>query len=151
MGTSLIACIGKASGNSSKANSSTNSSAIIEGRAAGSAVITVTAYLNSQFVTSASCTVTVSGTISIDQGSALNMNQGSTTQLTLTNTLSSSSYSRIRWVVDAADIVSIVTQSNADATIEGIAIGQATVTAIAVDTEGATVASDAIVITVNPV
>lgn len=132
-------------------NSSTNSSAIIEGRAAGSAVITVTAYLNSQFVTSASCTVTVSGTIEIDQGSALNINQGSTTQLTLTNTLSSASYSRIRWVVDAADIVSIVTQSNTDCTIEGLGIGQATITAIAVDTEGTTVASDAIVITVNPV
>ena len=128
--------------------SSDNSNCIVEGRNAGNAVITASAYLNNALVTSVSCTVVVNGTIQIDQPQ-LNIDVGSTSTLTLTNTLPSSAYSRIRWVTDIAAIANIVTQDNTSAVIEGMATGQATITALAVDAEGTTVASDTCVVTVN--
>ena len=128
--------------------SSTNSNCIFEARAAGNAVITASAYLNNQLVTSVSCTVVISGTIQIDQDT-LNITQGSTGQLTLTNTMSSTSYSRIRWLTDVSAIATIVTQDFTSATVEGVAAGQATITAIAVTADGTTVASDTCVVTVT--
>lgn len=128
-------------------NSSTDSNAVIEARAAGYGVITVTAYLNGAYVTSASCTVVSNGRISMDE-TTKNVTVGSTVTLTCTNTLSSSQYAEVRWTTNASDVCAIVTRSATECQIEGRAAGTAIITVLAVDAEGATVSSDTCTVTV---
>lgn len=132
-------------------DSSTNSSAIVSGVAAGSAVVTVTAYLNTQSVASSSCAVYVSGTISIDEQTAT-ITTGSTKVLHLTNTLSPGSYDEITWGTGDSSTVEVVTQDESSCTIRGVRAGQATITAYALAGEPGsqtTVADSSAVITVE--
>ncbi len=129
-------------------NSSTDSTAIVEARNAGNAVITATAYLNSAYVTSASATVVSQGRISMDENTKT-IASGSTVTLTCTNTLAPSQYSEIRWTTNASDVAYIVTRSANECQIEGRGAGTAIITVLAVDSEGATVSSDTCTVTVT--
>lgn len=122
--------------------------AFIEARAAGNAVVTVTAYLNNQYVASGSCVIVSTGRIDIDQNSPT-VSRGSSTTLTCTNTLSRSQWNQIRWTTSASDIVSIVSQSENNCTIEGMSAGSAVITVRAVDINGATVSEDFTTVTVT--
>ena len=129
-------------------NSSTDSTAIVEARNAGNAVITATAYLNGAYVTSASATVVSQGRISMDENTKT-VASGSTVTLTCTNTLAPSQYSEIRWTTNASDVAYIVTRSANECQIEGRGAGTAIITVLAVDSEGATVSSDTCTVTVT--
>ena len=129
-------------------NSSTDSTAIVEARNAGNAVITATAYLNGAYVTSASATVVSQGRISMDENTKT-IASGSTVTLTCTNTLAPSQYSEIRWTTNASDVAYIVTRSANECQIEGRGAGTAIITVLAVDSEGATVSSDTCTVTVT--
>ena len=129
-------------------NSSTDSSAVIEARAAGNCVITATAYLNSAYVASASCTVVSNGRISITENTKT-IASGSTATLLAENTLASSQYAEIRWTTNASDVAYIVTRSASECQIEGRAAGVAIITVLAVDSNGATVSSDTCTVTVT--
>lgn len=129
-------------------NSSTDSTAIVEARNAGNAVITATAYLNGAYVTSASATVVSQGRISMDENTKT-VASGSTITLTCTNTLAPSQYSEIRWTTNASDVAYIVTRSANECQIEGRGAGTAIITVLAVDSEGATVSSDTCTVTVT--
>ena len=127
-------------------NSSTDTSAVIEGRDTGTAVITVTAYLAGHAVDQASCTVNTTGSLVMDQ-STKSISIGTTTTLTCTNTLSPSSYKSLRWTSNDATIVSVASYSGTSCQITGNAAGTATITVMAVDNDGALVASDICLVT----
>jgi hypothetical protein len=129
-------------------SSSSDTSAIIEAEASGNAVITVTAYLGGEAIDTASCTVNVEGSLVMDQPEAT-ISSGTTKTLTATNTLDPSSFSRIRWTTNDANVCAISSYSGTSAEVTGVTAGTATVTVIAVDSEGATVASDICLVTVE--
>jgi hypothetical protein len=129
-------------------SSSSDTSAIIEAEASGNAVITVTAYLGGEAIDAASCTVNVEGSLVMDQPEAT-ISSGTTKTLTATNTLDPSSFSRIRWTTNDGNVCAISSYSGTSAEVTGVTAGTATVTVIAVDSEGATVASDICLVTVE--
>lgn len=132
-------------------DSSTNTSAIVTAVAAGSAAVTVTAYLNSQFVASSSCVIYVTGDISIDEDT-VTIIAGSTHQLTLTNTLTPGSWNKITWGTGDSTTVEVVTQDDTSCTIRGLREGQATITAYALAGEEGdytTVADSSCIVTVE--
>lgn len=127
-------------------NSSSDTSAVVEARDTGTAVITVTAYLAGHAVDQASCTISTSGSLVMDQ-STKEISVGTTTSLTATNTLSPSSYRTIRWTSNDATICSVASFSGTSCQITGNAVGTATITVMAVDNDGALVASDICIVT----
>ncbi len=129
-------------------NYSSDTNATIEARDTGTAIITVTAYLAGHAVDQASCTVSTTGSLVMDE-STKNISVGTTVTLTATNTLSPSSYSRIRWTSNDATICSVASFSGTQAQITGNAAGNATITVMAVDADGALVASDVCLVTVD--
>ena len=129
-------------------NYSSDTSATIEARDTGTAIITVTAYLAGHAVDQASCTISTTGSLVMDE-STKNISVGTTVTLTATNTLSPSSYSRIRWTSNDATICSVASFSGTQAQITGNAVGNATITVMAVDADGALVASDVCLVTVD--
>ena len=122
-------------------NSSSDTSAVVEARDTGTAVITVTAYLAGHAVDQASCTVSTTGSLVMDQHEK-EISVGTTTTLTCTNTLSPTSYRTLRWTSNDATICSVASYSGNQCQITGNASGTATITVMAVDNDGALVASD---------
>lgn len=87
--------------------SSTDSSCIVTALAAGFAIVTVTAYFNSQLVSSDSCTVAVQGGIIMTEPEKT-MVAGSTSTLSITDTLPPESYDHLKWYTDDASLVKFV-------------------------------------------
>lgn len=123
-------------------------SATIEARDTGSAVITVTAYLAGRAVDQATCTINTTGSLVMDQ-TTKSLSIGTTATLTATNTLSPSSYSQIRWTTNDATICSVTSYSGTQCQITGNSAGTCTITVMAVDANGAMIASDFCSVTIS--
>ena len=123
-------------------------SAIIEGMGPGTVIITVSAILGVKVIDTATCTVTVNGTLTMKKTEET-MEIGSTIQLQAINTLSSNAFKTIKWKSNATDIVEVTTMSGVTCQITAKAAGSATITVEAIDEDDIAIDSDICVVTVN--